>query len=291
MTPDGGAGATRGHEHGSPTREVTAGTRSLLWIAGGLVFLAGIQLFVFTERTETYFAWTIDVPLTAAFLGAGYWASVAFEWLAARERVWAYGRIAIPSVFLFTTLTLVATLLHLDLFHLGGAFGAGTQDVTWAWLAIYTIVPVVMAVLFVRQISAPGRDPPKRRPLPRALAVILGVQATLMIAAGAYLFVAPERAASLWPWPLTPLTGRAVGAWVVSIGVAAAQTAWENDLPRVRIAAVSYLALSILQFIALARYPSIVQWGAEATVYVIVLASMLLVGAGVILSGSRPAAA
>ena len=121
--------------------------------------------------------------------------------------------------------------------------------------------------------------------------MILGVQATLMIAAGAYLFVAPERAASLWPWPLTPLTGRAVGAWVVSIGVAAAQTAWENDLPRVRIAAVSYLALSILQFIALARYPSIVQWGAEATVYVIVLASMLFLGAGVILSGSRPAAA
>ena len=30
-----------------------------------LVFLAGVQLFVFSERTADLFAWTIDVPLTA----------------------------------------------------------------------------------------------------------------------------------------------------------------------------------------------------------------------------------
>ena len=40
--------------------------RGLLWVAGVLVFLAGVQLLFFTERTATHFAWTIQPPLTAA---------------------------------------------------------------------------------------------------------------------------------------------------------------------------------------------------------------------------------
>lgn len=37
-----------------------------------LLFIAGVQLFVFSEQTDYYFAWTIGLPLTAAFLSAGY---------------------------------------------------------------------------------------------------------------------------------------------------------------------------------------------------------------------------
>ena len=46
--------------------------RALLAVAAVLVFLAGTQLFVFSTRTARYFAWTIDPPMTAAFLGAHY---------------------------------------------------------------------------------------------------------------------------------------------------------------------------------------------------------------------------
>jgi hypothetical protein len=53
--------------------------RWLLLAAAVLVLLAGFQLFVFTGRTSTFFAWTIVNPLAAAFLGAGYWASVSIE--------------------------------------------------------------------------------------------------------------------------------------------------------------------------------------------------------------------
>lgn len=106
-------------------RPLVPGMRRLLYVAAVLVLLAGFQLFVFTGQTGTHFAWTIVNPLAAAFLGAGYWASVAIEGLCARQRVWANARIAVPSVFLFTVLTLVATLLHLDKFHLGGSVPAG----------------------------------------------------------------------------------------------------------------------------------------------------------------------
>jgi hypothetical protein len=83
--------------------------RRLLFAAAVLVLLAGFQLFVFTGRTGTFFAWTIVNPLAAAFLGAGYWASVSIEALAGRQSAWANARIAVLAVLVFTVLTLAAS--------------------------------------------------------------------------------------------------------------------------------------------------------------------------------------
>ena len=261
-------------------RELSGGMRRLLWIAGFLVLLAGSTLFILTEQSESFFAWTIDLPLTAAFLGAGYWASVAFEWLAAREGAWVYARISVPSVFVFTTLTLIATLIHLELFHLGGSFPVRTQAIAWAWIAIYASVPVAMAWLWVTQSRAPGSDPEKTAPLPGAIRVMLVIHALVMLPLGAYLFLAPERAAALWPWALTPLTGRAVGAWVFSVGITAAQAARENDLERIRVAAFGYIGLGVLQLLALARYLDVPDWTDFRTLlYLTVLISMIATGA------------
>jgi hypothetical protein len=261
-------------------RIVTPGMQRLLWVAGGLVFLAGLQLFAFSERTEEYFAWTIDVPLTAAFLGAGYWASVALEWLAAREKLWANARAAVPSVFVFTTLTLVATLLHLDLFHLDTSFGLTTRAVTWIWIAIYASVPVLLLFVFVKQAREPGDDPAIVMPMPFAITAVLALHAVILTFYGLYLFLSPERAASIWPWPLTELTGRAVGAWVLSLGVAAGSALRERDLRRVRASATAYAVIGILQFVALARYPEPFEWSEpQGIVYVVMLASMVLLGA------------
>ncbi|MDQ3784662.1 MAG: hypothetical protein M3360_07285 [Actinomycetota bacterium] len=266
---------------------LTPGMRKLFWIAGFLVFLAGMQLFVLTERTETWFAWTIDVPLTAAFLGAAYWSSVSFEWLAARRRVWACARIAVPTVLVFTTLTELVTLYHLELFHLGDTFPISTRAVTWAWIAIYSSVPLCMVALLVGQSRVTGQDP-RRDPLPRWIAAILVVHAAMMLPLGAYLLVAPENASALWPWPLTPLTGRAVGAWVFGLGLAAAHCVRENCLERVRVATQSYIVLAVLEFIAVARYADTLDWSApQSAVYMIVLLSMLVVGAAAQV-GSRP---
>jgi hypothetical protein len=254
------------------------GMRRLLFAAGVLVFAAGIQLFVFTERTATRFAWTIEPPLTAAFLGASYWASVALEWTAARERVWARARVAAPAVFVFTTLTLVATLLHIDRFHLGERFAFSTQLVTWVWIAVYALVPPLMAVLMVVQRRITGADPSRSARLPRWLRAVLIAEALLLGAVGAGLFAAPERTSALWPWALTPLTARAVGAWLVGIGIAAAHSASENDFRRVRPAAVSYVLLGVLHGVVVARYPDQIEWGVGAWVYVAIIALSVVVG-------------
>jgi len=261
-------------------RPLVPGMRRLLFTAAVLVLLAGFQLFVFTGRTGTFFAWTIANPLAAAFLGAGYWASVAIEALAGRQRLWANARIAVPTVFVFTVLTLAATLLHLGQFHLGGQFAAGTRIVTVAWIAIYVLVPVLMLVVFGVQARTPGIDPPRSAPLPVWLYGVLAAQAIVFLGVGVALFAAPGPAAPLWPWKLTPLVAQATAAWLISLGVAAAQALLERDARRLRPAAVGYLLLAALQAIALARYPHQFHWGTgPGIIYLIFLGVMVLTGA------------
>jgi hypothetical protein len=258
---------------------LTEGMRRMLLVASALVLAAGIPLFLLSARTETGFAWTIDPPLTAAFLGAGYWGSFVLELLASRERVWANARVAVAPVLTFTVLTLVATLLHLDRFHFHSS-SATARLSTWGWLGVYVIVPPLLTVLLVRQLRAPGTDPPRAARLPSALRVLLGGQAAVLLALGALLFVAPADTKGLWPWALTPLTARAVAAWLIGIGLAAALVVREDDWRRVRVAMVAYAAIGVLELIALGRYRHDVDWnGVQAYVFVAFVLSVALVGA------------
>lgn len=251
--------------------------RVMLMIAGVLVFISGVQLFVFTEQTDRLFAWTIKPPLTAAFLGGAYWSSMLLEWLAARETQWAHARVAVTAVLAFTLITLIVTLIHLDRFHLTSDDPL-TRAAAWAWLIVYAIVPPVLAILLILQMRAPGGDPPVVAPLPAWLWPIIGLQAAALLAVGAMLLVAPGFAAPLWSWQLTPLTARAIGAWLIGLGIAAAQVLREGDLMRVRNVQISSAAFVALQAIALARYPAVVSWSdPRLWGYLLFLASILAV--------------
>jgi hypothetical protein len=261
--------------------------RALLWAAGALVALAGLQLFVLSGVTDRYFAWTINPPLTAAFLGASYWASVFFEWGAARARFWSYARISVPTVFVFTVLTLVVTLIHLDKFHFGGDFEPITRVLTWAWLAIYILVPIFMAVLWIRQSRIAGDNPPREKPVPRWMAILVGAQSVALLVMGLWLLIAPTTVP--WPWDLTALTGRAIGAWLASLSIAAAQFVWEGCLMRLATAARAYTVLGLLQAVALIRYPDQFAWrSVGGWIYLVFLASILVVGLSSVSLRKRP---
>ena len=260
-------------------RPLTNGLRQLLYVAAALVAFAGFQLFVLTDHTDRYFSWTIKPGMTAAFLGAGYIASVFFELLSARECHFARARISVPAVLTFTVLTEIATLSHLGKFHLH-------ERIVWAgaaayvWIAIYTGVPIALAILLVAQLRSPGGDPPRTAPIQGWALWILRAQAAILLLVGAILFVAPERAGAFWPWALTPLTGQAVGAWLLGIAVGATHASIEADLIRIRPGLVAFALLGAGQLVALARYGSDVAWGKpSAWYYLAFVVSMLAVGA------------
>ncbi|HZQ09929.1 MAG TPA: hypothetical protein VFD70_25360 [Anaerolineae bacterium] len=263
-----------------PIRPTLPAMRVMLIVAALLVFTVGIPLNLLPLQTDRFFAWTIATPLTAAFLGAAYWSSGVLEFLASREHVWVRARIAVPAVFLFTILTLIVTLIHRDRFHFDSPDFI-TRSGTWVWLLVYTTVPIILGVLWLLQARAPRIDPPRAFPMPAWLRVAAFLQAVIMIPVGIALLIAPEAMATVWPWSLTPLTGRAIGAWIVSIGVAAAQAAWENDLERVRVATMSYIAIGVLELIALIRFAGDMNWAtAAAWVYIVFLVSFIAVGLG-----------
>ena len=258
---------------GSNGASLPTDLRATLLVVGALLLLAGISTFVFADRTDDLFAWTIQPPLTAAFMGAGYWATIALVVLAARAPTWERARIAFPSTNLFALLVLVATALHFDRFHRG-------RPITWAWIAIYVAVPVLLAFFGLREARRKGSDRPVRTaPMPLWATALLGGQAAVMIPLGVALFAAPETFDGVWPWPLTPLTGRIVGAWLVGLGLGAAHSALERDWLRARPAAATATLFGALELIALARYSETVDWGDGRTwAYVAMLGSMLALG-------------
>ena len=274
--------ADRTAPEAAPTRAV----RRLLVVAAVLVFLAGVQLFVFPFRTGEWFAWTIDSPMTAVFLGASYWSAVGLELTAARAATWAGARIAIPAVFVFTTVTMVVTLVHLDRFHLESTQQLGTRVVTWAWLAVYAVVPVLMVLAVLAQ---RGRSVAVPAPsgLPTAVRVALVAIAAVLLALGLALLVDPAAADGAWPWALTPLTGRAVGAWLVGLGIAAAHARLLDDVVSLRPLAITGVAFGLLQAVALLRHGGEVAWDeAVAHGYVAMLVAVAAVSLWALLAST-----
>ena len=264
-------------------RRVLPAMRALLGAFAVLTTLAFVALFVLSEQTAHYFAWTIEPPVTAAFLGACYGAGLVIEILSLREKAWARTRVAVLTILVFTALTLAATLLHLDRFHLQPEFaglGIIAQAAGWFWLGVYVVVPVLLLVTLVPQERVRGVDPPTRNPVPVPLRAALAVESAVLLVVGVVLYAAPSTAPMLWPWPLTPLTARAIASWLVAFGLATGITAVAGDLVRERIGAVAYTVLGVLVLVATLRFPGSVRWGQpSAWVYLAMAVAITITGA------------
>lgn len=273
---DGNGATPSGH---AEVRRLSGAARGLLVAFVLLTALATNQLYILSAHTDAYFAWTIKPPLTAAFLGAGYAAGLVLVLLGLRAQAWVEARIAVVTVAVFSMLTLIATVLHRDRFHYH-APGDIARFAAWFWLGIYIVVPLALAVLIVLHQRRPGVDPPRRDPVPLWLAGAFGVQGLIMLAVGATMYAVPSTAKTLWPWPLTPLTARAVSAWLIAFGVAAVLTLIERDLSRLAAGAVAYTVFGVLELIAVLRFGEVGRWDSTAgIVYLVVLISVVPVGA------------
>jgi hypothetical protein len=93
---------------GLPTRPAARGarpllptTKALLLAFSALTALAVGALYLLADHTAEVFAWTIQPPLSAALLGAGYAAGFLLVVLSLSEPVWAHSRVAVLTIFVF----------------------------------------------------------------------------------------------------------------------------------------------------------------------------------------------
>jgi len=236
--------------------------RLALLLGALLTFAAGVQLFVLTAWTDRYFAWTIVSGASATTLGAFYWTACVLSFLSWRRRHWADARVGVPGVTLFLWATLAATLAHIDRFHFGSGI-ASARFAAWAWLVIYIADPLLVSAALAWQLRAGGGAPPRGPTLGTPLRLWLGLGAVVFAILGAAMIAVPSQVAPLAPWSLTPLTSRAIGAWVVAMAGVFATMAWENDAARVRPAAVASLVLPVLLAIGLGRHAGELRAGAS----------------------------
>jgi hypothetical protein len=248
-------------------------TRVLLLAFALLTGLAAHQLLVLGGHTDRWWAWTITGRPTTAFLGAAYAAGCVLSVLALRQRSWSRVHITVKTVAVFTSLTLVATIVHAHRLHLWAADPV-PRAAAWFWLAVYIAVPAVcVGVVLLQEGRGSSRAASVGRALPRWLRRLLAVQGAAMFAAGAVLFSraltvhhGAVTTGGIWPWTLSPLGAEAVGAWLMAFGVGAALVIRERDLHRLVGPAVAYSVFGALQLAVLVGYHGEVIGGA-ATVW------------------------
>jgi len=202
---------------GLPTTRISRFTRVVLTLDLTFSLAAGLVLYLLPTTADEHFAWSIKLPVTATFLGAGYLGAVATLIPTYRTSDWRRVRLVPVMGFALTFVTAVVTLRHLGEFHLGDG-SAQARIAAWAWLVVYLVIPLLLAAAFATQERAGGRheyavDEPLR-PLTR---VVLGAQGVLATVLGIGLVLYADAFDALWPWPLPPLSSGAVGAWALTI--------------------------------------------------------------------------
>ena len=188
-------------------------TRIVAAVIVPFLVVAFVVLYPWPKDTDRLFAWTIKPTMTPMVLGAVYLGGAYFFVRAVRASQWHRIKAGFPPVATFASLMGIATLLHWDKFnHHHVAF--------WLWIGLYFTTPFIVFGVWLTnrryEASADGSEPLLSLMISRLIGLV-GVAAALM---SAFLFLAPQRAIDIWPWTVTPLTTRVMGA-IFALGISA----------------------------------------------------------------------
>ncbi len=186
------------------------------WVLGAVIvvlILAFSALYLDPQHTKENFAWNIQPPITAVYMGAGYISGAYMFVFAVFGRKWHRVRNSLLPVSTFATAMLVTTLLHLDRF---------TQNslAFILWFAIYIITPFLVPWLWYNNLRTdPGTPEPEDKIVPLWTRRLFGLADAVMILFWIANFIDPALLMSFWVWKLTPLTSRVMSSWGMLLGV------------------------------------------------------------------------
>jgi hypothetical protein len=168
---------------------------------------AFVILYGFPGDTMRLWSWMICPEMNALLMGGGYLAGAYFFTRVARAREWHLVSAGFVAVTVFSTLLMIATILHWDTFnHDHVSF--------WAWLGLYATTPVLLPVLWVKnRRTDPGKPSRRDTRLPQGLGIAVGIGGALQLAFALAIFVWPQLIEDFWPWEMEPATTRALSAF------------------------------------------------------------------------------
>jgi hypothetical protein len=210
-----------------PRDRVLLSTRVLAAVIIGFLVLAWAVLYPWPTDTRRLFAWQIKPTMSAMVLGSVYLGGAYFFLRVTTAAQWHTVAGGFLPVGTFASLMGVTTILHWDRFLHGNlAF--------WLWVALYFSTPFLVFAVFLvnRRENLPATDDELR--LSPAVAGAMVLAGGLSVVMGAFLYLFPHRAMDVWPWHLTPLTARMLGA-IFALGLAGLGAARERRWSAARI--------------------------------------------------------
>jgi hypothetical protein len=276
---------------GTGRDRVLPATRALCAVIVPFLLVAFVLLYFWPSADDTgrLFAWRITPDFTSMMLASAYLGGAYFFVRAASAPQWHRIAGGFLPVVLFSGLLGVATVVHWDRFvHGNVAF--------WLWAGLYFAAPLLVLLAWWvnrgQSVRATADDVLLSTP---EVAVITAVGVLACLTA-ALLFALPAWAATVWPWPLTPLTARVVGA-IFALGFAAVQLPADRRWTSARLLVQVALIMLALMTVAAAR--SLADFAADRPLTWVMAVGLpgTLIGLAALYwrrefsrSGSRPAA-
>ena len=204
-----------------PTRDdaVLLVTRALAVFIIPFLVVAAILLFVWPNDTDRTFAWTIKPSMTPMMLAAAYIGGIYYFAGVTFARRWHAIKLGFLPVTFFASFLGLATILHWDRFN-------HSHISFFAWTALYFATPfLVVAVWLINRRHDPGQPAADEIIVPGLVRLVIGAVGAVTLLVSLFLFLVPSVMVSIWPWILTPLTARVLGAMfalpgIVGLGIA-----------------------------------------------------------------------
>lgn len=245
------------------------------WVVGfvtPILIAAAAILYVAPGATERLWAWPMAPEMTSLAVGGGYLAGAVLFARALRAERWHEIGLVFPVASLLTALLLVATLLHWEAFnHRHVSF--------WTWLVVYVATPVLLpSIWWANRDRDPGVPVSGTPIVPRWVRTIVGTVGAGQLVLALVFFAVPSVMIEVWPWDLSALTARTLGAFLAFIGAMLA-TCWvEARWSALRLHVESAtIGLALVGLGALRAIPDFGSAVAPRTTFVVLL-GLALVG-------------
>lgn len=199
-----------------------------------LLLLVGGGLFFFPGFFGSRWLWQLT-PFNLRFLGAIYLTSLVALLNLVLARRDTLIRLIVPMMWVFTTIVLLVSCLHLEQF----TASRRATDI-WFWLYLIDCVGASYYLGFFKQESFTGL-----RKLSRPWSAGLGVQAGLLGVYGLGLLIFPDTTSSSWSWFLDTFHARLYSSIFLSGAVGSALISQRAKAIECRAMGIIQIAFSV----------------------------------------------
>jgi len=233
-------------------------TRALAVVVIPFLVVACAMLYVWPNDSGRLFAWPIKPAMSAMLLASAYAGGIYYFARVALSKRWHTIKDGFLPVATFATLLGIATLVHWDRFtHNSVSF--------WAWAGLYFTTPfLVLGAWLLNRQADPGVPEPGERPIAPAARCILCAVGAMSLGLALLLFLQPGLLIAIWPWKLTPLTARVVGAMFALPGVLAFEMVVDPRWSAARVMVQALVVSFSLMIIAMLRARADFDWAHPA---------------------------